>query len=254
MSTRWSPALRHLDWLTGRPIAHRGFHDAKQGVIENTRSAFAAAIARGYAIECDLQASGDGEALVFHDETLDRLMQAKGSLARHSAAELQAMAFKAGSDRIQTLSELLAQVDGQVPLVIELKSLWDGNEVLARRAVELVQDYEGPFCFMSFDPKVIATVRKLAPQIVRGIVADRVTHPDYDILPVSARVALRDFEHIGDTQPDFISYHWRDLPYAPVTQFREIGRPVISWTIRSAEDAAAARRYSDQITFEGFRA
>jgi len=89
---------------------------------------------------------------------------------------------------------------------------------------------------------------------VRGIVADKVTHPDYDILPTKERLLLREFEHIEDTQPDFISYHWRDLPYPPVTQFRQTGRPVICWTIRSAEDAAVARHYADQITFEGFLA
>jgi glycerophosphoryl diester phosphodiesterase len=251
---RWSPALRHLDWLVARPIAHRGLHDAKERIVENTRSAFQAAIDADYAIECDLQVSRDGEAVVFHDETLDRLMDGKGLVSGHSAAELKMMAFKSGRDRVQTLAELLAQVDGRVPLVIELKSLWDGNEGLARRAVATVRDYEGPFAFMSFDPKVIETVRALAPDIARGIVADRVTHPAYDILPVAERYRLREFEHLADTQPDFISYHWLDLPYPAVTRFRETGRPVISWTIRSRQDAATARRYTDQITFEGFRA
>jgi glycerophosphoryl diester phosphodiesterase len=249
---RWSPALRDLGWLIARPIAHRGLHDAKKCIIENTKSAFAAAIDAHYAIECDLQISRDGEALVFHDETLDRLMDGKGLVCDHTAGELSDMRFKSGSDNIQTLSELLAQVRGRVPLVVELKSVWDGNEALARRAVEIVKDYDGAFAFMAFDPRVMAKVRALAPDIVRGIVADRVTHPDYDILPVTARVGLREFEHIEDTQPDFISYHWRDLPYPPVTQFRQTGRPVISWTIRSLEEAAAARPYCDQITFEGF--
>ena len=251
---RWSPALRHLGWLTARPIAHRGLHNAKKGIIENSRSAFAGAIEAGYAIECDLQISRDGEAVVFHDETLDRLMETKGMVADHSAPELQAMGFKAGGDHIQTLSELLAQVQGRVPLVIEIKSIWNGEEALARRAVEAVKDYDGPFAFMSFDPRVMVAVRKFAPDLARGMVADRVTHPDYDVLPLGERVALREFVHIGDTQPDFISYHWRDLPFAAVSQFRETGRPVISWTIRSQADAVVARRYSDQITFEGFRA
>ena len=251
---RWSPDLRHLDWLTARPIAHRGLHDARRRIIENTRSAFAAAIDANYAIECDLQISRDGEALVFHDETLDRLIEGKGLVCAHTAAELKSMRFKSGADPIQSLSELLAQVQGRVPLVIELKSIWDGNAALARRAVEAIKDYDGAFAFMSFDPKAMATVRLLAPDMARGIVADRVTHSDYDILPVKERIGLREFGHIEDTQPDFISYHWRDLPYPPVSQFRETGRPVICWTIRSQEDAAVARRYADQITFEGFLA
>ncbi len=251
---RSSPASRRLDWLTARPIAHRGLHDAKSGIIENTKSAFAAAIEAGYAIECDLQLTRDGEAVVFHDETLDRLMAGTGLVGERTAGELKAMAFRSGSDRIQTLGELLAQVEGRVPLVIELKSVWDGNKGLARRAIDVAKDYHGDFVFMSFDPKVIETVRALKPDILRGIVADKVTDPDYDVLPVKDRIDLREFAHMAATEPDFISYHWRDLPYPPVAQFRETGRPVISWTIRSEADAALARRYSDQITFEGFRA
>jgi glycerophosphoryl diester phosphodiesterase len=245
---------RDLGWLTARPIAHRGLHDAAHGVIENTVSAFAAAIDAGYAIECDLQLSRDGEAMVFHDETIDRLMKGKGLLAGHSASALKSMAFKAGPDRIQSLNELLSQVRGRVPLVIELKSLWDGNKVLVGRTVEIMRDYRGPFALMSFDPKVLETVRALAPNMARGIVADRVTHADYDILPVRQRLGLRDLAHLPETQPDFISYHWRDLPFPPVTRFRAAGRPVIAWTIRSRHDTAIALCYSDQVTFEGFRA
>jgi glycerophosphoryl diester phosphodiesterase len=251
---RWAPANRRLDWLTSRPIAHRGLHDAAKRVIENTRSAFQAAIAANYAIECDLQISRDGEAIVFHDDTLDRLTEAKGPVREHRASELRALKFTSGSDHMQTVGELLAQVDGRVPLVIELKSLWNGDDSLARRAVEAVRRYEGAFALMSFDPKLIEKVRELDPQTARGIVADRVTHSDYDVLPVAERIGMRELTHLGATQPDFISYHWADLPYPPVTKFRQAGRPVICWTIRSPQQAAQARRHADQITFEGFLA
>lgn len=247
------PGLRDLAWLTVRPIAHRGLHDAKRGIIENTAGAFAAAMASDYAIECDLQLSRDGEAVVFHDEELDRLMDGEGPVASFTAAELKATAFKAGNDRIQTLGELLGQVQGRVPLVIELKSPWDGNEALVRRTLEVVRAYHGPFALMSFDPKVLVAVRTLAPDVARGIVADQATHSDYDVLPAAERQKLRDFAHLPETEPDFISYHWRDLPFPPVAQFRRT-RPVITWTIRSRHEAATGLRYSDQITFEGFRA
>jgi glycerophosphoryl diester phosphodiesterase len=249
-----SPALRDLGWLKARPVAHRGLHDIKRGIVENTASAFAAAIQADYAIECDLQLARDGEAMVFHDETLDRLMNGEGLVASHTADELKAMSFKAGSDHMQTLGELLGQVHGQAPLVIELKSQWDGNEALVRRATAVLRGYHGPFVLMSFDPKVVAGIKTLAPDILRGIVADQATHSDYDILPAAERQKLRDFAHLAETEPDFISYHWRDLPFAAVANFRRSGRPVITWTIRSRHEAATALRYSDQITFEGFRA
>ena len=47
--------MASLDWLIARPVAHRGLHESAAGVIENTPSAFAAAVAGNYAIECDLQ-------------------------------------------------------------------------------------------------------------------------------------------------------------------------------------------------------
>jgi glycerophosphoryl diester phosphodiesterase len=248
-----SPALRDLAWLTARPIAHRGLHDAERGVIENTATAFAAAIDADYAIECDLQLTRDGEAVIFHDATLDRLTTREGILINHSVSELKAMTFKASSDRIQTLGELLGQVQGRAPLLIEIKSQWDGNEKLVRRTIEVVRGYHGTFALMSFDPKVIDLVRTLAPEFPRGIAADKATHSDYDSLPAGERLKLRELAHLPETQPDFISYQFRDLPYLPVANFRRTG-PVITWTIRSRQDAATALRYSDQITFEGFRA
>ena len=76
-------AMAGLDWLIARPVAHRGLHDAQKGVIENTSSAFAAAIAGGYGIECDLQVSADGDAMVHHDEVLGRLTDGNGRLDTH---------------------------------------------------------------------------------------------------------------------------------------------------------------------------
>jgi hypothetical protein len=93
---------RAFDWLIARPIAHRGLHDAKRGVVENTRSAFAAAMASNYAIECDVQLTADGEAVVFHDDTLDRLATAQGPLIARTSAELRSIALRGSTDRIET--------------------------------------------------------------------------------------------------------------------------------------------------------
>ena len=101
------------DWLTARPIAHRGLHDAADGVVENTLSSCAAAVAAGYAIEVDLQLSADGEAMVFHDDTLDRLTEATGPVAARTAAELQAVRFRATDDAMMRFSDLLTLVAGR---------------------------------------------------------------------------------------------------------------------------------------------
>ena len=121
-----------LDWLTARPLAHRGLHDTSAGVIENTASAFSAAIAAGYGIECDLQISADGEAMVHHDDALGRLTEGSGRLAEMTAADIKAVRFKASRDRILTLGELCELVAGRATLVLELKSRFDGDRRLAR--------------------------------------------------------------------------------------------------------------------------
>ena len=86
---RFSPQLREFDWLVARPIAHRGLHAKSKGIIENTEGAFAAAIKGNYAIECDVQLTADGEAMVFHDDDLDRLTEAKGPVKAFTAKELK---------------------------------------------------------------------------------------------------------------------------------------------------------------------
>jgi glycerophosphoryl diester phosphodiesterase len=251
---RATPQVKALSWLVARPIAHRGLHDAQRGIVENTAGAFAAAIAENYAIECDLQIAGDGEAMVFHDDRLDRLCEARGAVKAHTVTELQRLAIRGSRDRMQTLEELLDQVEGRVPLVIELKTHWDGDTALAKRALRVLASYRGAFGLMSFDPDLIAAVRGLAPNTVRGIAADRAVDPHYNAIPVARRRELQCLSHVGRTRPHFLSYCFADLPWPPVARYRAAGNPVISWTIRSAAEAAAARRYSDQITFEGFRA
>lgn len=254
MTERNGQAGRAADFITSRPIAHRGLHSLSSGIVENTASAFAAALAVGYAIECDLQLTKDCEAVVFHDEHLERLTEGHGMVKDKTAAEMKALTIRHSTDSVQTLGELLAQVDGQVPLVIELKSHWDGDERLAGRALEVLRDYRGPCCLMSFDPDLVEAVRRLSPGTIRGIVAERAFDSYYDALPLKKQMELRTFSHVSRTEPDFVSFYFDELPWAPVTALRAGGMPVITWTIRTPEQARAARRNSDQITFEGFLA
>ena len=161
------------DWLTAQPVAHRGLHDNGAGVVENTASAFAAAITGGFAIETDLQISSDGEAMVHHDFALGRLTLGSRQLAAMTAAGLKEVPFKATADRMMTLTELCGFVAGRTPMLIELKSRFDGDMRLVRRAAEVLKTYTGPFALMSFDPEPIAALRTLAPAFTRGIVAER---------------------------------------------------------------------------------
>jgi glycerophosphoryl diester phosphodiesterase len=245
-------------WLTARPVAHRGLHDAAAGRVENTLPAAAAAAARGYAIEVDLQLSADGEAMVFHDDTLDRLTDATGPLRARTAADLATVAIRGGDARIPTLDALLATVAGRVPLVLELKSDWSRRPAaaLVARVVDRLAGYGGPAALMSFDPDIVAEVRRVAPHLTRGIVADRADDPaEYPGQSATERFALRHLLHAPRTRPDFVAYDVHALPMpAPTVLRRLFGRPLLTWTVRSLADLAWARGHADQIIFEGFDA
>jgi glycerophosphoryl diester phosphodiesterase len=247
--------MASLDWLTARPIAHRGLHDAAQGIIENTASAFQAAIAGGYGIECDLQISADGEAMVHHDDALGRLTEGTGKLAEMSAAAIQTVRFKACADHILTLAELCELVAGRVTLLLELKSRFDADMRLARRVPEVLAGYAGPAAAMSFDADLVAALRHEAPGLPRGMVAQR--HYDaaeWPGLSGRQRRQMMWFTHAPRTRPQFLAYAVNDLPAAvPLIARALFGLPLLTWTVRNEADRQRARRFADQIIFENWR-
>ena len=244
-----------LGWLTARPIAHRGLHGLAAGVVENCPRAFEAAIAGNYAIECDVQPTADGEAIVFHDETLDRLTMETGRVDQRAAADLTAIAFRGTDDRMMTLPELFAQVGGRVPLVVEIKSEFDGKFALTRRVAALAAGYQGPLALMSFDPAPVAWLKDQAPGLIRGIVAEsHYAGAHWARLPEDLRADLTTVAHKERTDPDFLSWRVADLPNAATERFRRLGRPVICWTVRTDDERVIAARHADQVTFEGYLA
>ena len=254
---RLGAAIENLnapDWLTARPIAHRGLHSEARGLVENTRSAAEAAIAKSYAIECDIQLAGDGEAVVFHDFTLDRLTFGQGRVDSFSARELGAFAFKGCADRIAPLSAFLAAIGGRTPLIIEIKSRFDGDFRLPGRALETIASYRGPVALKSFDPLVLTFLRAQKPFCPIGLVAEaRYEAEEWPELGGDQRIALATLRDFASMRPDFLSWRVGDLPHATPELCRSgIGMPVMTWTVRSAADRLAAARWADQMIFEGF--
>jgi glycerophosphoryl diester phosphodiesterase len=245
-----------LDWLTGRPVAHRGLHDAAHGIVENTPSAVSAAVAGGYGIEVDLQITADGEAMVHHDDALGRLTDGSGDLASMSAAALKQVPFKSTADRMITLGELCDMVAGRVTLVLELKSRFNNDLRLVARTAAVLKNYAGPAAVMSFDPAQVAAMRTTAPTLTRGIVAERwYTHHEWQRLSSSEKRNLAFLLHGLHTRPHFVAYGIRDLPaLAPLVARNLFGRPLLTWTVRTLEDRMCAQRWADQMIFEGFRA
>ncbi|MGB9367995.1 MAG: glycerophosphodiester phosphodiesterase family protein [Xanthobacteraceae bacterium] len=243
-----------LDWLTARPIAHRGLHDGASA-IENTTSAFQAAIDGGFGIETDVQITADGEAMVHHDFALGRLTLGSRQLAAMTAVGLKEVPFKATSDRMMTLGELCQFVNGRVPLLVELKSRFNGDIRLTERTAEILKSYSGPVAVQSFDPAPLERLREISPGLPRGIVAERYyKHSEWHDLSASQKRSLAFLLHVPRSRPHFVAYPVKDLPSPGPWIARHILRlPLLTWTVRSEEDRQRARKQADQIIFEGFR-
>jgi glycerophosphoryl diester phosphodiesterase len=205
-------------------------------------------------MECDIQLTADGELVVFHDDTLERLTVATGPVRARTLADLKNIAYRGAAGRIPELKEFLAHVAGRTPVLIELKSRWDGDTRIAERAAAILANYSGPFALMSFDPWLVRALRLSAPALPRGIVAERYYDDPEWHLSTAQKFALSYLTHIGQTRPHFVAYWVRELPaLAPLFARNVLGMPLLTWTVRSEAERARAARWADQMIFEGFR-
>jgi glycerophosphoryl diester phosphodiesterase len=246
--------MRAPAWLTARPIAHRGLHDISRGIVENMPGAVNAAIAHNFAIEVDIQLTADGEAMVHHDDALGRLNEGSGGLLQKTATELKAVTFKNTAEHMMTLGDLCTLIAGRVPLVIEVKSHFDGDRRLVARMAAVLSSYSGPVAGMSFDPDQVMALRELAPKLTRGIVAQRSYDDDYwNKLTQEQRNGMLHLRHAFRTEPHFVAYWVNELPApAPWIARNVFGCPLLTWTVRTPEQRERAARHADQMIFEGF--
>jgi len=241
-----------------RPIAHRAFHDARDGRPENSLAAVRAAVAAGYGIEIDLQLSADGQAMVFHDYDLGRLTAERGPVRARSGEELAAIHLTGGTEGIPTLAEVLEALAGRVPLLVEIKdqhgAMGPTCGTLEAAAARALEGYSGPVAVMSFNPHAVAHMARLAPGVPRGLTTCAYDPEDWPLLPEAVRADLRtisDYERVGAS---FVSHHARDLDRPRLDELAAQGAAILCWTIRSSEEEARARRRAVNITFEGYSA
>lgn len=235
-----------MSFITRLPIAHRGLHDGNQKTYENSMSAMRAAVEYGYAIELDVQLSGDGVAMVFHDATLDRLTKKTGLVKDFDAEELQCIKLGKTNDTIDTLEDILLEIGGDVPVFIEMKG--DGNAMDARALANGVAsdlaNYHGEAAVMSFDHDILKAFAKTGSKRPLGLTAKGVGEKVFEQHRAALPLGIQ-----------FISYAVKALPNAFVEEARAIHEmPVITWTVRTPEEIELTNAHADQMTFEGFLA
>lgn len=238
MTTRPAP-----DWLTRWEYAHRGLHGP--GVPENSLAAAEGAIARGMAIECDIQMSADGVPIVFHDWELPRLTGTEGMVGAHEAAVLTNLKLLGTNQHPPRLDAFLACVAGRVPVLIEVKSLPGYDVACACAAIApLLYRYDGAIAVMSFDPRVPEWFIKSFPEITRGLVGT-------DSHQNGFGGVWRSTKALAAAQPDFLAVDVRDLARAEAAAWRDDGRPLLTWTVRSPETRATGLAHADALITEG---
>lgn len=236
-------------WLLERPFAHRGLHAPGPERPENSLAAFRAAVAGGFGVELDVQLAADGTAMVFHDEDLARLAGRPERVAALSAGALGQVTLAGGSERIPSLAAVLRALGEDVPVLIEIKA--EGPEFRAcAEAVHAVLAGGYPkAAVMSFHPGVPAWFAEAEPGRCRGQVAmESWRYPrNFSGNRRAALMAMLD-QRVGE--PHFLAYDIRGLPAPLAHVYREAGLPVLTWTVRSAEERRRAAAHADNIIFE----
>ncbi|MEM9732628.1 MAG: glycerophosphodiester phosphodiesterase family protein [Pseudomonadota bacterium] len=230
-----------IDWLTARPIAHRALHDLSAVRAENSWSAFEAAIEAGYAIECDVQMSKTGEAVVFHDPVLGRMTGVDGKVREHAPEKLSQLRLADTKDGIFTLQQHMDQVAGRVPVIVELKGIEGEDEGLVEDVAKVLKSYAGRVAVMSFDHHLCAQFHTLMPEIPRGLTAEG----GNEMAEVHEK-AMTDFGL------QFVSYAVAEIDLTFPQSVMAKGMPLISWTVRDEAQAKRSLDHGAQMTFEGF--
>ena len=216
------------------PIAHRGLWRGG-GAPENSLAAFDAACRAGYGIELDVRLSADGESMVFHDDTLERLTASAGLVEEQTADELKALRLLGCGETIPGLAEVLGVIDGRAPLLVELKTPAGQEGLLERRVAELLADYAGPVAVLSFNAEALAWLASHAPDLRRGLNA---------ATPAQLANAER-------ARADFLSVQLDLAGHDVVQGWRRMGE-ALAWTCRSPADLHRVSPLVENVMFEGF--
>jgi len=230
--------LTKESWVLTKPITHRGLWE--EGIPENSMSAYENSIKHGYPIEMDVQMSVDGELFCFHDDNLKRMTGVDKDIRTLTAEEIKQL--KIGDENIPTFRQFLDFINGQVPILVEIKQ--QINKGVEQKVVDHLKDYKGEFAVQSFDPFIMMKIKKLAPHFVRGqlgLNSDKKGLKWHVVRNLSFNFIVR---------PDFVHYCVNNLP---ITKKVTNGLPLMVWTVDSQEDLNVAKQYAQNFVFEKIR-
>lgn len=231
--------MRTIPWLTSRPIAHRGLHDGNVQVPENSLFAFEDAAARSLPVELDVHVTDGGQVVVFHDYTLERMTGSGQPTRTLTGHDLRRHRLAGTSAHIPTLAEALEVVGGRVPVIVEVKASARPAGAVCRRVAEVLDTYGGPRAVLSFDPRLVAWFARHRRHEFRGLNAGATGSGWW------RQRANRRFVGRGWARPDFLGYNVELLPCLRVAHLRQLGYPLLAYTVRTDGQRDVAREHAD---------
>ena len=226
-------------------IAHRGLFD-REKIPENSMLAFDKALEKGYSIEVDVNMTQDGYIVVFHDNSLKRMTGIKNDITTMTLSEIKKLKLLGTENKIPTFEDVLLQVSGKVPILIEVKPNSKYKELM-EKLINLLEKYNGKYSIQSFDPRIVYWLKKNMPQISRGQISSK------NIREVKSRILkilLGKMVFNVITKPNFISYQYLSINEKFYKKQKNKGREVIAWTLKNKEDHEKIRDYCDMVVFE----
>lgn len=231
--------------------AHRGAHG--NGVPENSMKAFSIAKNKGYGVELDVHLLADGELAVIHDSSLTRTTGQNKTIEDQTREQLAECYLEGTDQKIPLLAEVLDLFEGQVPLIVELKSKGDNYAVLCEKVCDLLKGYSGLYCIESFDPRCVIWLKKNRPHIVRGQLAENYFRSRNSKLPWVIKLVMTNHLLNFLSKPDFIACKFTDRQNFANWICRKVwGIAGVSWTIDSNEMYSSVTQEGWIPVFEGF--
>lgn len=243
---------RQKQWAPFKGVyyAHRGLHDNESEAPENSLPAFKKAVKAGYGIELDVQLTKDRVPVVFHDFTLERACGKPGKVYEYTYEELQQFPLFQSNERIPRFEEILKEVDGKVPLIVEIKLEWMDLTVCAF-VDKLLKEYKGMYCIESFNPLVLTWYRRYHNDVLRGQLSDAfLKEGEYrGVLYWILQNLLLNWM----TKPDFVAYNHKYADNLSRRLCRKLYKNMAAaWTIKSQQELEAAKEEFDVFIFDSF--
>ena len=232
--------------------AHRGLHDLKNGVPENSELAFKLAVEHGFGIELDLQLTKDDRVVVHHDGTLKRSCGEEVAVADLTLEELRERFLFGTDQKIPLFSDVLKIMDGKTPMIVELKGYSNHTDKLCTLVMRELQGYTGSYCVESFDPRIVRWFRKNRPEIIRGQLMYHMKKSENGLSAFHAFCARNMLSNFH-TRPHFEAYDIRSRNVASLVLAKGLfGMQEVSWTLRTKEQYEQAKALNSLCIFEGF--